>query len=427
MASNKTTASKKFQATTTEKIDTKVDAQARDKLITARIGLLMRAPFFGNMATRLTLVNGDSWLTTAATDGRHFYYNSAFICALPPKQVEFLFGHEILHNIYDHLGRRGSRDAQLSNIAQDYVVNADLVAQKVGETITVVDILYDKKYAGMCWEEVYDLLMQNTKKITLDEMIDKMLDHHMDPDEGAGNGADTEDKNETGAGGRPANISEEERKKIRDEVKEAMIAAAHAAGSGNLPGGVKRLLADLTAPQMDWRELLQCQIESTIKSDFTWMRPSRRGWHQDAIMPGMKPGTTIDVVVAIDTSGSITSDDLHLFCSEIKGIMDSYTEYKVRILTWDTEVHNPQEFTSDGTASIDEYVPEGGGGTAPHCIWDWLRTNDIEPKKLIVFTDFDFYQWKPQEVENYCDTVWIIKGNPEAVPTFGVTAHFTNK
>ncbi|CAB4130253.1 vWFA domain containing protein [uncultured Caudovirales phage] len=424
MSGTRTTATKKFKATTSDKIDTKVDAAARDKLITARIGLLLRTPFFGNMATRLSLVNGDSWLTTAATDGRNFYYNSSFINALPPKQVEFLFGHEILHNIYDHLGRVGSRDPQLSNIAQDYVVNADLIDQKVGEMITVVEILHDKKYVGMCWEEVYDLLYQNAKKISIDDLLDKMLDDHLDPAEGESSNPNG-NKGE-GQNGRPASLSEEERKKVRDEIKEAMIAAAHASGSGNLPGGVKRLLSDLTAPRMDWRELLQQQIESTIKNDFSWMRPSRRGWHQDAIMPGMKPGTTIDVVVAIDTSGSITNDDLKLFCGEIKGIMDSYTEYKIHVITWDTEVYNPQLFTSDNMADIAGYEPMGGGGTNPHCVWDWLREHDIEPKKLIMFTDFDFYKWHPEEVEQYCDTVWIIKGNEGAAPTFGVTAHFDN-
>ena len=65
------------------------DSQARQKLITARVGMLMRAPFFGNIATRLELVNADDWCPTAATDGRKFYYNSEFINKMPIKQVEF--------------------------------------------------------------------------------------------------------------------------------------------------------------------------------------------------------------------------------------------------------------------------------------------------------------------------------------------------
>lgn len=405
--------------------DPAIDAAVREKLIGARIGLLFRAPFFGSMATRLELVNADDWLTTAATDGRKFYYCSEFVNKLPPKQVEFLFAHEILHSCYDHFARRGVRDPKVSNIAQDFCVNADLIDQHIGERITVVDILYDKKYAGWCWEEVYDDLMKNAQKIKIDDLLDKMLDEHMAEDDGDGDdeGDGDGDGEKQGTRGKPR-LTDAERQAIREEVRNAMVGAAQAVGAGNLPGGVKRMIKDLTAPQMDWRELLQQQIESTVKSDFTWMRPSRRSWHMDAVMPGMKPGTTIDVFVGIDTSGSITDADLRLFLSEIQGIMDSYTEYKISVVSWDTAVSNPMEFSNDNISDITTYEPGGGGGTDPHCVWNYLQEHGIEPKKLIMFTDFEFFNWKPAAVENYCDTVWVIRGNPNAEPSFGVTAHF---
>jgi hypothetical protein len=113
--------------------DPRKDAAAREKLVTARIGLLLKAPFFGNLATRLQLTNADAWCGTAATDGRKFYYNSEFINNLPLKQLEFLFGHEVLHVVYDHMGRRGERDPKLWNIADDYCVNSDLIEQRVAD------------------------------------------------------------------------------------------------------------------------------------------------------------------------------------------------------------------------------------------------------------------------------------------------------
>ena len=125
--------------------DPKLDRIIREKLITARVGLLLRASFFGNLATRLKLVNADEWCPTAATDGRNFYYNSRFVDMLKPKEVEFLFGHEVLHCVYDHFGRRGDRDPQLFNIANDFAVNADLKKHLVGEFITSVPCLYDAK------------------------------------------------------------------------------------------------------------------------------------------------------------------------------------------------------------------------------------------------------------------------------------------
>ena len=93
--------------------DPKIDREAKEKLVSARIGLLLRAPFFGNMATRLELTNADEWMPTAATDGRRFYYNSRFVNMLETKEIEFLFGHEVLHCCYDHIGRGETRDRKL--------------------------------------------------------------------------------------------------------------------------------------------------------------------------------------------------------------------------------------------------------------------------------------------------------------------------
>ena len=402
--------------------DPKIDAAAKEKLITARIGLLLRAPFFGNLATRMNLINADEWCPTAATDGRRFYYNSEFVNSLPLKQLEFLVGHEVLHAVYDHMGRRGNRDPKLWNIADDYCVNWDLVEQRVGDKIPVA--LYDSKYKGMSAEEVYDDLYENADKINIDQLMKQLLDEHLDGSgEGEGEG-EGEGGDKSGQGNGRPKLSEAEKKEIRDEIKEAVLAAAQASGAGNLPGGVKRMIKDLVEPVMDWRELLQQQIESTVKSDFTWARPSRRSWHMDAVMPGMKPGEQIDVVIGIDTSGSITDKDLKIFLSEIKGIMEAYDEYKITVMGWDTEVHNVGTFNSDNLEDISSFEPGGGGGTDPHCVWNYLQANDIEPKKLIMFTDFCFFGWSPEEVEQYCDTVWIIKGNKSAEPEFGVFAHY---
>jgi predicted metal-dependent peptidase len=396
----------------------KTDAAVREKLITARIGLLLKAPFFGNLATRLTLVNADEWCGTAATDGRKFYYNSEFVNRMPLKQVEFLVGHEILHCVYDHMGRRGDRDPKIWNIADDYCVNSDLIEQRIGDRITVCGMLYDKKYSGMSAEEVYDDLMKNANKINLSELLKNVLDEHLDgegDEEGDGDGDDE------GKGGRPK-LSAEDRKAIRDEIKEAMIQAAQATGAGNLPAGVKRLIKDLTAPKINWRELIEQQIQSTIKSDFSWNRPSRRGWHMDAILPGMKPGETIDVAVGIDQSGSISGEDSKIFLSEIKGIMESCDEYNIRVWCFDTEIYNDKTFNSDNMADILEYEPQGCGGTDFEANWEYMKEHGIEPKKFIMFTDgMPGRGWGD---ENYCDTVWIIKGNPNCEPPFGIWAHY---
>ncbi len=400
--------------------DPKIDREVREKLITARVGLLLRASFFGNLATRLKLVNADEWCSTAATDGRHFYYNSRFIQMLRPKEIEFLFGHEVLHCVYDHFGRRGDRDPQLFNIANDFAVNADLIKHRVGEKITTVPCLHDSKFDGMSSEEIYDKLMENAQKININDLLDKMIDEHLDGD-GDGNSDGDGDGDKEGKG-RPK-LSAAERQQIKDEIKEAMLAAAQTVdGAGNIPAGVMRMIKELTEPQMNWRELLRMNLESTIKSDFTWMRASRRGWHMDAVMPGMKNDEMIDIAIAIDTSGSIGEKMLKDFLGEIQGIMDSFPAYKIHVVSFDTDTYNPQQYDSDNLDSIIDYEPAGGGGTDFTAIYSYLKHEDIQPRRLVVFTDgYPFGSWGDEE---YCDVTWILHGTTTIVPPWGAFAYY---
>jgi predicted metal-dependent peptidase len=403
--------------------DPKLDREIREKLITARVGLLLRASFFGNLATRLKLVNADEWCPTAATDGRNFYYNSRFVDMLKPKEVEFLFGHEVLHCVYDHFGRRGDRDPMLFNIANDYCVNGDLKKHRVGEFITSVPCLYDHKYEGMSSEEIYDILYENAEKIDIGSLIDKMLDEHLDGEgDGEGSGKDGDGKENGKGGGRPK-LSAEERQQIKDEIKEAVLAAAAASdGAGNLPAGVKRIIEDMTAPKMNWRELLRMQLESTIKSDYTWMRSSRKGWHMDAVMPGMKLDPMIDIAVSIDASGSMGERMLKDFLSEVAGIMEQFPAYRIHVLSFDTQVYNPQQFDSENLDDITGYEIMGGGGTDFDCVFQYFKENEIEPKRHIMFTDgYPNGSWGD---EQYCDTVFIMHGTTSIVPPFGQYAYY---
>jgi len=399
--------------------DSKIDALARERLVTARIGLLLRHSFFGNLATRMQLINADLWCSTAATDGQKFYYNSRFIMMLKPKEVEFLVGHEVLHVVYDHMGRRDNRDPEIWNIADDYAVNADLKRHKVGQFITSVPCLYEQKYDGKAAEAIYDDLMKNVQKISIEDLLDQMIDDHMD-----GDGDGDNEGNGEGKGKRPS-MSAEERERVRQEVKQAIINAASSAEAGQLPLGVERLIRQHTNPVMPWRELIQTNLTSAIRTDYSWMRPSRRGWHMDAIMPGMTPGEEIDVVVSIDMSGSISNKQAQQFLGEISGMMDAFDGYKIHVFCFDTEIYNPQDFNSENMDTIDTYEPQGGGGTDFDCIFTYLKDIGNVPKRLIVFTDgYPCGSWGDSD---YCDTTWIIHGDKNPNPPFGTYAIYDEK
>ena len=407
--------------------DPKVDLIIREQLIQARIGLLILHPFYGNLALRLKLVNADAWCPTAATDGRNFFYNTKFIEKLSDGEILFLMGHEILHVVYDHMARNDGRNPQLSNIAADYCVNGDLVQNKVGTPIKIVPILHETKYYGWSFEKVYDDLYENADKIDMDDLLDQLLDEHLDGKDGDSNDGGEQELDENGnptSKSKPK-MSDKERRAIKDEMKEAVLNAAAAAGganAGNMPAGVKRLIEQWTAPKLDWREILQQQIQSTIKNDFTFQKINRRSWHMDAILPGMDNDEKIDICLAVDMSGSVSSTMIKDFFSEVKGITDMYEDFNIQLWCFDTKVYGYAKFDPTNIDELLDYEPLGGGGTEFDVNWEFMKENAIEPKKLIVFTDG--YPWGSWGDENYCDTVFIIHGAKEVTAPFGVTCHY---
>jgi predicted metal-dependent peptidase len=389
-----------------------------DKLITARVGLLLRHPFFGNLATRMKLIDASDWCPTLATDGRNFYYNNDFVYKLKPKEAEFGFAHEVLHNVFDHMGRRDHRDPVISNIAADYAANQILKDEGIGEVPSWIKIYQDNKYRGWSYEQIYEELESKATKIDL-STLGELLDEHLD---GEGDGDGDGDEEQDGSGkGRPR-LTAEEKKQIRDEIKEAMVAAAQAAGAGRVPAGVQRLIQTFTEPKMDWRQMLRMNIQSIIKSNFSFARPNRKSQHCGAILPGLMNEETIDVAVAIDMSGSISDKMANDFISEVKGIMDEYVDFKLDLWCFDTAVYGYQQFTGDNADEILEYKCKGGGGTDFDVNYEFMKENDINPKRFIMFTDgYPCGSWGD---EDFCESLFIVHGNDKIISPFGQTAHY---
>ncbi len=396
-------------------------AKIVDKLITARVGLLLRHPFFGNMATRMKMIEASDWCNTLATDGRNFYYNLGFVNKLTPKEAEFGFAHEVLHNVFDHMGRRDGRDPQLSNIAADFAANQILKDERIGTVPSFIKIFQDDKYRGMSYEQIYQDLYDKAEKINISD-LGELLDDHLDGEgEGQGDNNGQGDGDKEGKGKRPS-LTAEEKKQIRDEIREAMVAAAQSAGAGKMPAAIARMIKDFTEPKMDWRQMLRMNIQSILKSNFSFSRPNRKSQHCGAILPGMMNEETIDVSVAIDMSGSISDKMAMDFLSEVKGIMDEYKDFKLDLWCFDTEIYGYHRFTGDTADEIMDYKCQGGGGTAFEANWDFMKEEGIEPKKFIMFTDgYPCGTWGD---EDYCDTIFIVHGNDAIIAPFGQTAHY---
>lgn len=379
--------------------------EIEEKLVCGRIGLMIRLPFFGNMASRMRITNADSWVPTAATDGRNFFYNAQFIDELTPKNIEFLFAHEILHCAFDHLGRTGSRHRRLANYAQDYAINQILVDDKIGERITVIPLLQDDKYRGWAWEDIYDDLYEQADKVSLDDYMDKLgelLDTHINGDINDNPNAPV--------------LSKEELQDIRNEIREAMIQAA-SADPGSTPSAISRMINELTEPKLSWRDIVCMNIQSLVKTNYSYARPNKKGWAYNVVLPGLIQEETIEIAIALDMSGSIGDEDAIAFLSEVVGIVEQYQDFAIDIWSFDTQVYNHKRITQDNAYELLQYQPVGCGGTDFEVNWDWMKENDIQPKKFFMFTDgYPNGSWGDP---SYCDTLFIVKGNENASPPFG--------
>lgn len=378
-----------------------------EQLTRARISLLLQQPFWGTLATRLILKDAtdEEWCTTAATDGRKFYYNRNFISKLTKQETIFLVAHEVEHCVYDHMDRRGSRNPKAWNAAADYVINWELHENNVGKLpdfkTSGVQACFDPQYKGMFTEEVYEKLMDDPDKQY------PQFDIHLEPGDGKGDP-----------------MSEEERRILSDEIRNAVMQAAKGASAGNVPAGVKRMLKDLTEPQMDWREILNMKIQSMVKSDFTWDRCSRKMQSTGIYLPATKNDFKIKAAVAIDASGSMDDNMLRDLLGETKGIMQQFMDFELDIWTFDTRVYNHQRFTPDNLDEIDTYDIKGGGGTDFTVNFNFMKENGIEPERFIMMTDgYPNGSWGD---ENYCDTLFLIHGDThrKIVAPFGMTAWY---
>ena len=377
-----------------------------EKIVVSRISLLLRHPFFGNLATRMKIIDASDWCPTAATDFKNLFYNRSFFEQMNESEIEFVVGHEILHVVFDHLSRRTDRDPKLWNIAADYAANGILVKEGIGTLPTQVTPYHDTKYDGMSAEEIYDALL-NDPNIQKMMKSGSLLDEHMDPKDG-------------GMDGEP--MTDEEYRQYQDAIKEAIIQSAQAAGDKS-PDVIKRLVKELTETRISWKDLLQQQIQSKVKSDFTFARPNRKTQGSGIILPGSNVEDQIDVSVAIDTSGSISNKQIAMFLSEVQGIMDAFKDYTIKVWCFDTDVHAYAEYDSDCGEDIADYEPGGGGGTDFMVNWEFMKANDIEPKVFIMFTDMYPYNENFGDPD-YCHTIFINHGRPGFSAPFGLTAEF---
>jgi predicted metal-dependent peptidase len=341
----------------------------------------------------LPLKPGGEWCTTTGTDAQAFYFNPKFIENLNLAQTQFVLAHEAMHCAMGHPHRRNHRVKRRWDVACDHAVNLILIEE--GLKPPLHGILADQNYMTLSAEEIYPLIPEDTPEESFDQHLfdddnesgaspdDNQRQDNPDAGEAGGQGkegqSEAEEKEGSGsqASQKPNELSPSEREELAEQWKNRLAAAAQAARqAGKLSQSMMRWVDGLLAPSLPWRALLARFFAVNQRDDYSWRRPSRR--EGDALLPRLS-SEGLDVIAAIDTSGSISDDELREFVSELDALKGQ-VRARITLLACDNHIAEaaPWEFEPWDTMQLPGDI-EGGGGTDFRPVFDWVELKTAAP------------------------------------------------
>jgi len=367
---------------------------ARQLLEQARGALVLNYPFFGTLAIYLQLIEcDDPSMLTAATDGHRFYYNSDWITTVARddgfKSLLGLVAHETLHAALGHIWRREVRNPFLWNIACDYAVNALVMDAKLS---LPEGCLYDLTYADSSAEQIYAEIASKHSKQMAAVLEQAWGDHGLWGQTGSPNTDEDDDLSRSGCN--PDALLEEWRMRVA-------AAAQMARAQGQLSTRIERLVHDIVQPQVNWRMVL-AEFMRRARFEYQFNPPDRRFIHDDLYIPDYAGEGLIDIVIAIDTSGSIGPEELAAFVAECQAIMYEGA-VAMHVVACDAAIHSWT--TIDYSSDWNELKFAGGGGTDFRPVFDEIDHRNIEPAALVYLTDG--FGSAPQDPPAY-PVLWVL-------------------
>ncbi len=338
----------------------------------ARIKLLYKQPFFATAAMRMQ-VSVTEEIPTMGVDGKNLFVNPGFTSTLNEAQVIGVLCHEVLHIINMHHLRKGKRDHKLWNIACDYAINP--IVLDAGLDLPP-GRLYEEKYKGMTAEKIYSLLEKDPEAQGKDPSpTGEVMDGTKKPD--------------------GSTMSSDEVKIEEQKIKVAVAQAAEMARkAGTMTAGLEKLVADMVKSVVNWREVLRKFAAQVVPTGVSWSRPNRRLIAHGIRLPGPIKGGVGQLVIGIDTSGSIYADPklTQQFLSEVETICSEVKPEAIHVLMCDSQIKSFETFEhSDMGGMFDRLksLVRGGGGTDFVPVFDWVEQQGITPAALIYLTDME--------------------------------------
>lgn len=360
---------------------------AMEKVIQARVALVLDQPFFGVLALRLKLVE-DPGCGTAWTDGVHMGYDPEFVSNITSTELLFVVAHEVMHCANGHPWRRDNRQPLRWNYACDYAINH--VLAEAG--FKLFDwVLRAAEFDGKSAEWVYARLPETAKQLAAKAAS---AGGQGDGKKGAGEpqrgdgppqagrqpGCGGLDVRDAPAEAAAAGVTEAE---WQQAVQQAAVAAK---ACGNLPACLERYANHAMQPRVDWRSVLHRFVQAAAREDYSWRAPNQRYVAQGLYMPSMQSESVGPIAVAVDTSGSIDEVLLSQFAAELRSVADDVRPSRIHVIYCDAKVHTVDTFERD---DMIELKPKGGGGTSFAPVMEWCDAQEEQPVALVYLTDMD--------------------------------------
>ena len=363
---------------------------------------------------------------TAATNGRDEFYCRAFVDELTDPELRGLLLHEVYHKLYRHLStweHLYAKDKVRANSACDYAINLK-ISDEFGSWAKLPEgALIDEKFRGMDEARIFKLLAE--------EGDGGSGGSGGDGDGGSGGSGGDGDGGDGQPGGQGETLdhhdweganalSETEKEELIQEIDKAIRQGSMLAGKGG--GDTPVDLDQLLKPKIDWRTALREFVVATCsgRDISTYRRLRRQTVGQEIYLPSSYSETVGELLLAVDTSGSMSNRELQRCLSEVRGICDLVKPERVRLLYWDGAVEREELYRQDELDNLERSTrPVGGGGTDVRCVVNYMRDKKITPQAVVIFTDGYLPNWGTWP----CPVLWCITNNPKAHPPIGKVLH----
>jgi len=358
-------------------------------------------------------VKSSDEVPTMATDYKRLFYSEDFVKRLTPKELRAVILHEIFHNVFLHPTeitkvQSQGKDPELWTIALEIVTNASTIAlteetqefQLPGKPYSPLSsdpppegevYFYDPVGETKTAEEIYEMLIRNEKAKQVYYMLL----------EGAPLCKDI--------------LPPDNKTDVQEAIEKAIaVLEKLQKQQGILPDNLNRLLKKLTTAKVPWHRILHNFVATIIAGadDLSWSRPDFKKT-KDIILPGLVQQELEDIVVVVDTSGSISDKALRSFASEIAKL-STYTDELV-VITTDAEVHE-QVKIRDTRDLLLKLKFKGGGGTDFNDVFNQVK----KCQAMVFFTDG--YAIYPSNPPKY-PVLWILTSDGHQRPPFGKVAY----